>query len=311
VGFEKKISTMIYRFAMFARKVVRPVFFFLAVFFMLFAASAAEPAEVIIVGDTQLKPVLGIISGIRETLATQFKVYSPNSVKGRLKDVAEKENARLVIALGKEAVDEALRLPPSIPVIYDLVIIPPIVSRANTTGFYMGTPVGRYIEVIKKYLPSIRRTAVVGSEELMKILGVADYPQAVPYHVKNSFEFISAIKQLEGVDAILLLPDSSVLTVTAVEEVYLLSFKKGIPILGISEKYVKQGALFSLVFEPSDVGRQIGERASRAMAREVNLWSITPSPSREFALFINMDTARQMGIHVPSELLRKAKKIYP
>lgn len=297
---------MIYRFS---TKAVSLVFFLLTA--LLFATSFAEPAEVIIVGDTQLKPVLDIISGIRETLKTQYKVYSPNSVRGRLKDVAEKEGSRLVIALGREAVGEALRLPPSIAVIYDLVIISPIVNRTNTTGFYMATPVGRYIDIIKNYLPSLRRIAVVGSRELMKILEVTDYPQMVPYHVKNSFEFVSAIERLEDVDAILLLPDSAVLTATAVEKVYLFSFKKGIPILGVSEKHVKQGALLSLVFDPSDVGRQIGEKASMAMASKVDLGLIPPSPSREFALFINMDTARQMGIYLPPELLRKAKKIYP
>ncbi|MDO8785821.1 MAG: ABC transporter substrate binding protein [Syntrophales bacterium] len=295
----------------FAKNAVRLVFFFLTAFFMLFAVSFAEPAGVIIVGDTQLKPVLDIISGIQATLAVQFKVYSPESVKGRLRDVAEKEKALLVIALGREAVDEALRLPPSIAVIYDLVIIPPIVNRANMTGFYMATPVERYIEVIENYLPSIRRIAVVGSSNLVKILGVADSPQVVSYRVKNSLEFVSTIKRLDGFDAILLLPDSAVLTATAVEEVYLLSFKKGIPILGVSEKYVKQGALFSLVLEPSDVGRQIGERASRAMAGGVDLGSFPPSPSRKFAMFINTDTARRMMIRVPPELLRKAKRAYP
>lgn len=285
--------------------------FFLTFLFIFFAITSAESAEVIIVGDTQLKPVIETISGIQRTLDSPFTIYSPDSIKGRLKDVAEKEGARLVIALGREALEEALRLPPSTPVIYDLVITPPPVNRSNTTGFYMATPVGRYIEVIKNYLPSIRRIAVVGGRDLMKILDGADYSQMTPYHVKNSFEFVSTVKQLENIDAILLLPDSSVLTATAIEEAYLLSFKKGIPILGVSEKHVKQGALLSLVFEPSDVGKQIGEKASRAIAGRVDLGSIPPSPSREFSLFINTDTARKMGIHVPSELLRKARKVYP
>jgi len=294
----------------FAAKGLRPAFF-LTLFFFFLTISSAEPVEVIVVGDTQLKPVNDIISGIQETLETHFKIYSPDSVKGRLRDVAEKEDTRLVIALGREAVDEAFRLPPSIPVIYDLVITPPAVSRSNTTGFYMATPVGRYIDVIKNYLPAIKRIAVVGSRDLVKILEGTEYPQVVSYNVRNSFEFVNTIKQLEGVDAILLLPDAAVLTATAVEEVYLLSFKKGIPLLGVSEKHVKQGALLSLVFQPIDVGKQIGEKASRAMASKIDLGSIPPSPSREFALFINTETARQMGIQVPSELLRKAKKIYP
>lgn len=287
------------------------VFFFLTVFFMLFVAPSAEPAEVIVVGEVGLKPVHDVISGIRETMRADFEVYSPKSVKGRLNKVVEKENSRLVIALGRESIDDALGLPPSIPVLYALVITPPIVNRNNMTGFYMATPVGKYVDIIRDYLPSLRRIAVPGSRETIKTMGAAYYPQVVPYYVKNSYEFVNALESLENVDAILLLPDPFVLTATAVEKVYLLSLKKGIPILGLSEKYVKQGALFALVFDSQETGRQIGKTASRIMAGEVDPGSIPPSPSPKFDLFINMDTARQMGIRVPSGLLKQAKEVYP
>jgi len=36
-----------------------------------------------------------------------------------------------------------------------------------------------------------------------------------------------------------------------------------------------------------------------------------PSPPRKFELFINLDTAKKMGISIPGELVKKAKKVYP
>jgi len=277
---------------------------------VLFSASPCESADVIIVGDTHLKPVNDIISGVREKLDSPVKIYNPSDVKGRLKGIAAKEEARVVIALGREAMEEALKLSPSIAVIYDLVITPPEIDRPNTTGVYMATPVREYVDIVKGYLPSIRRIAVIGSHDLMKILDGTANPQVLAYSVRSSFEFVSAVKRVDSDGAILLLPDVGLLTSTTIEEVYLVSFRKNIPILGISEKHVKQGALFALAFNPVSVGRQLGEKASKAL-NGMDVGQIPPSPSREFELYINTDTARKMGIHIPAELLRKAKRIYP
>ena len=151
----------------------------------------------------------------------------------------------MVVALGREALEEALRLPSSISVIYDLVITPPVVKRPNTTGCYIAIPVKEYASVVRKYLPSIKRIAVVGSPDLVRSLeGPADL-RLLTYKVRNSFELVETVKQLDSVDAILLLPDVTLLTSAALEEIYLYSFRRGIPILGISEKDVRQGALFA------------------------------------------------------------------
>lgn len=272
--------------------------------------SRAEAAEVVIVADTQLKPVAEIISGIRKTLDVSVKTYAPAEVRGRLKGVVDKEGARVVIALGREALEDALHLPPAIPVIYDLVVTPPQTGRPNTTGFYMATPAREYVDLLKENLQSIRKLAVVGSRDQLNLLARDDAPQMVSYNVRNAVEFVNTVKQLDSADAILLLPDASLLTAAAMEEAYLLSFRKGIPLLGISEKHVKQGALLALVVDLVSVGKRIGEYASRAI-KGVNIGQIPPSPPKRFELYVNTDTARKMGIHFSDELIRSAKRSYP
>ena len=295
----------------FCTKSTKKKYVLLAAFFSVFLLSTpSESADVIVVGDTRLKPVIEILSGINETLDFPVKAYSPSAVKGRLKDIAAEEGVRVVIALGRDAMDEALQLPTSIPVIYDLVVSPSSVSRPNTTGFYMGTPVKEYVELIRSYLRPIRRIAVVGSRELLNVLDATVYPQVASYNVKTPYEFVNTLEHLESVDAIVLLPDVFLLTATAMEEAYLISFKKRVPLIGLSEKHVKQGALLALVFDPVNVGRYIGEKAASAIISS-DLGQYPPFPPRKFELFINMDTARKMGISIPVELVKKAKKIYP
>lgn len=273
-------------------------------------ALPSESVEVLVVGDTQLTPVIEIISGIRETLGVPFEVYDAAQVRGKLRNIVAKEQATVIIALGKDAIDETVHIPPSVAVIYDLVVKPPALERPNTTGFYMATPVREYVEVVNRYLPALRWIAVVGSPDLMSVVEGPRNQQVTSYRVTNPVELVSTVAQLDEVDAFLLLPDVALLTASAVEDVYLQSFKKGIPILGVSERNVKQGALMALVFDATRVGRQIGEKASSAVRGE-DMGRIPPSPSREFDLFLNLDTAKRMGIDVPAELIRRAKRVYP
>lgn len=277
---------------------------------IVLSTTFAQAAEVIVVGDTQLKPVAEIIAGIRQTIDVPFEVYDTARVKGRLSGIVEKERATVIVALGKDAIDEAAHVPSSVAVIYDLVIKPPSMNRLNTTGFYMATPVGEYVELINRYLLSIKRISVIGSPDLMLVLDGSRHPQVESLRVKSPFELISTVARLVNADALLLLPDVSLLTASAVEEVYLQSFRKGIPILGVSERHVKQGALLALVFDAAEVGRQIGEKASLA-ARGADMGLVPPAPSRDFDLFLNLDTAERMGISIPAELVRRAKRVFP
>lgn len=292
---------------MFVRSVISCTFF---AFCLLFLAPWAEAAEVVLLGDTQLKPVLEIISGIKKTLNASLKIYPPQEVKGRLKNIIDREEARVVIALGRDALNEALQLPSSIPVIYDLVVTPPAISRHNTAGYYMATPVKAYADLFRGQLKAVDRVAVVGSREYLNLLAGDNSSAFVHYPVATPYELVNVIRRIENVDAIMLLPDATLLTATALEEAYLVSFRKGIPLLGISEKNVKQGALLALVVDMVNVGRTIGEHAARAL-HSGNLGQPSSAPPRRFDLYVNTDTARKMGIRLPDELFRIAKRAFP
>ena len=128
-------------------------------------------AEVLIIGDITLKPVVDVVAGIRETLPSAFTVISPSDETGRLAEIVAREGARTVIALGNDAIKDALQLPANIAVIYDLVVLPPKYDRPNTTGMYMGTPVVTYLNFITKHLPSLKKISVISSPQTMEILG--------------------------------------------------------------------------------------------------------------------------------------------
>jgi ABC-type uncharacterized transport system substrate-binding protein len=246
---------------------------------------------------------------LRKTLHASTRTYSPGEVKGTLASVFHQEGARVVIALGREALAEALTLPPSVPVIYGMVVTPPNISRPNTTGYYMATPASEYGDLLRTFLPALKRVAVVASRSSLNILAGDVSAPVTPYTVKNTVEFITKLKQLDNADAFLLLPDSTVMTSTALEETYLLSFRRRIPLLGISERHVKEGALLALVADMTQLGKSIGETASRAL--KSGSAGQAALPARKFELFLNTDTARKMRISLPDEVVRMARKVYP
>jgi putative ABC transport system substrate-binding protein len=284
--------------------------FLLTILLFHLSAQLCHATDVLVIADTKLKPVVDIVSGLSKTLKSPVKTYSPSRVKGSLEAIASEEHAKVVVALGREAIAEALRLPPSILVIYDMVVVPPVTNRPNTTGFYMATPAREYADFISSHLRGLDQVAVLGSADQLSLLAPGDSSLLTNYSVRNSFDLVNTLNQLNGANAILLLPDVTVLTTTAMEEAYLHSFRKRIPLLGISEKNVKEGALFALVVDPVHVGRLIGEYATRAL-KGANVGQIPPSPPKKYDLFVNLDTARKMGIQLPDDMLRGAKRTFP
>jgi ABC-type uncharacterized transport system substrate-binding protein len=144
---------------------------------------------------------------------------------------------------------------------------------------------------------------------MIRNLSGSDTAYVANHGVGSSAELVSVVNRLGDSKAMLLLPDASLLTAPVMSNIYLFSFRKNIPLLGISEANVKQGSLFALVFDPKAVSRQIGEKV-QSIVNGVDADDIPASSPKKYNLYINSNTAQKMGIEVPEEMLRKAKKVY-
>lgn len=277
---------------------------------ILCGTSVAGTDEVLVIGDTRLKPVVQMVAGIEDAMDRRVPVYSPIEVKGKLSALVEQHEARTVIALGRRSIKEALTLPPSITVLYNLVILPPHIDRPNTAGLYMGTPIKEYLSLVTTYLPDLRKICVIASPQVLSVLDNNAVPQLTVYKVTNTFDFVDNIKKLKGVDALLLLPDISLLTKKAFEEIFLFSFRKKVPLLGISKKHVRQGALLALEFDPESSGRSLGMMARDSLKRHEFIKN-QALPPQHFNLYINRKTAKKMDIVIPEEMFKMANTVYP
>jgi len=281
----------------------------LAVFLCAMPVSAAD---LLIIGDTKLKPVSELIAGIEEALSSSISVKAPADVKDNLESAVYREGVKAVVAVGQDAVNISLSLPEHIPLIYGLIINPPETSRKNITGVYMATPVNEYIVFINRHFPAVKRVGVI-CEPATRVFFCSDDKKANPvlYDAANPYEFITALGEMRGrVDALLLLPQKGLLSQTALEKAFIFSFREKVPVIGISEKYVKTGALFSLSFDPVQMEKQIIDLTAKVLARGTAT-GIPPSPPEKFTLFVNRKTAEATGVYIPPAVINMAEKVYP
>ncbi len=283
--------------------------FFATVLLVLLSPAFSESAEVIIIGDTHLKPVSDVISVIEQALHHDTKTYSPAQANKKLKALVREENARVVVVLGRDALDIAADLTESVPVVYGLLVEPPRLRRQNETGVYLETSINEYMSLVARSFPNIRKVGIIYGPDTERLVRSAESPQIRAIKARNSYEFVNALNSL-NTDAFLLLPDRGLLSPTALEAVYLHSFRSRTPVFGISEKYVREGSLLSLVFDSEGMGRQLGEIVKSVLSKG-SARDMPPAPPQRLNLYINTDTAKKMNITIPEELLRRAKKVYP
>ena len=294
------------------RSAVRSVFLILvlACVFLPAYPSLSGAADLLIIGDTRLKPVSDVVGRLKGTASLSIVVKSPAEIGDGIAGVVADERAKAVVALGTDALNLSLSLPESVPVIYGLVISPVETRRRNITGIYISTPVEKYLSFIEKYFPAIGRIGLIYDKGQRSAAAPASSLLSVQY-AGNPYEFLESIKKLDrSVDALLLVPEKNLITSSSLQKAYIFSFTEKVPIIGISEKHVKDGSLVSVVFDIDDMGRQLGNLIRRVVTNGTAA-GMPQFPPEKYKVYFNRQTAESMGIRVEPELMKVAEKVYP
>lgn len=278
---------------------------------ILLSPSLCLGSDIVVIGDNRLTPVSDLITAIKEKIAPDTAVFTAREAEGRLLGIVRNERAKLVLVLGTEGLNDALTLPESIPVVYGLVLKPVVTRRHNVAGIYLSTPVSEYYELMGRYFPQIRKVGIVHEPDSAFFPNGGIQPSTVLYKARNPYEFVKGIKALgEKVDAFLLLPEKNLLSAAALEELFRESYFEKIPVIGVSEKHVKMGSLFALIFDNSRMSEQILALV-RSTLKAGNAGEVTHGPAPKYHLYVNEKTAQAFGIPLSKELLRQARKVYP
>ena len=286
-------------------------------------ATPATAARVAVLMSARVEEYDEAVRGFRGAIPKEaVTVYDMDGdiERGRkqLDEIDSKLKPDLVFAVGIWALRAVVSRPPSAPVVYAMVLNPPSVispDAKNITGASLNVPVERQIWLFKQlgakrigvvfndaktgYL--VRRAQAVARDEGIEL---------VTREVSSPKDAIGAIESFQDrVDALWLVPDETVLSQAVVQHMLLLSYRRKLPLLGVSSRHAEMGALFAMTFASGeDIGRQAGELAQAILGgRAVS--DIPYTTARTVYLTLNLKTAQKLGLEIPPAVRARATNV--
>jgi putative ABC transport system substrate-binding protein len=268
-------------------------------------------------------------NGFAPETSMRLEVQSAQGNMATQAQIAKKfvgDAPKLIIAISTPTAQAMAAATKSIPVVFAAVTDPQAAGLVdsyekpgrNLTGSSDKTPIDKHLALILKFLPSAKRIGVlynageansvaqvtVVKEEAAK-LGLT----VVEATATQSGAVLDAARSLVGkADAIYVPTDSTI--VSAVEAVVRVGSDAKLPVFAADTDSVGRGAVAALGFNYKDIGRAAGQSAVQIL-EGADPAAIPVRFLDKLDLYVNVASARRMGVEVPKDVLASAAKIIP
>jgi len=296
------------------------------VFFVAVNPTPAEVKKIVVLKSHDAVPYEETWRGFKEYLDKQqvqdeFKEYALNGNRVKADaavEAAKKEGASLIFALGSLATEAVIREKTGIPTVAGMVFrMETLEQESNTTGIYLEFSWEVQFEWLKRFLPDCRTVAILYNPEENKkyVEKAGTFAKRMGFRLETRQVFEprdlpSELKILSRkADVLLGIADKIVLTPQTSKHLLLFSFRNRIPFIGLSESWVKAGALYCLERDYRDMGAQCGEMALKIF-QGAPAHAIPPSPPRKVRYCLNLKTARHLKLDISEKLVKGAYFIY-
>ncbi len=228
-------------------------------------------------------------------------------------------DAAVVFAVGLKAALAAKLEITDIPIIFSMVLdmAKHDLTAPNMTGITMEVPVDRQFSTMRSVLPQLRRIGVLYDPAKTGALMDEARRQAralgldlIARPVHSEKDVPGALRAvLPQVEALWLVPDTTVLTDEALRFILSAPLDHNVPVIGFSPEFVRSGALVGLSVHYGDVGRQAGLLAGKILRGQNSALVATLPPDR-VRLALNLSTAAFLGLTIPPEVVSRADEVY-
>jgi len=252
-------------------------------------------------------------------------IYTEYDMEGDLelgKTLARKlrtSNASLIVAVGLKAALAAKVEIVNVPIVY-MMILDPLkhqLTAANMTGTLLEVPVDRQIKTMRTFLPTLHRlgtlydptkTSSRVKDAVLKATSSDFQLKGLP--VESEKEVPQQLRALlSDVEALWLMPDSTVLTNESLRFILDSALAHQIPVIGFSSEFTRLGALLSVSVNYGEVGRETGLLAKRILDGE-HVLPLNPVPIERVKITVNLKTAKYLGMTFPKELMSLIDETY-
>lgn len=280
--------------------------FFLIIFALIcFSSAAAHAHDVLVVQGLRVKPYDEALRGFRSACAADVrKLYLADLEGTDIVRLVREEQPRLILAIGADALKK-LRPVKDVPIVYLMVVNPQAIVKGsrNMTGVAMNVPPEEHLDLLARISPRPKSVGVVYDPAKTGHQVKRAQQEARAYgfdlltrEVRSHREVAAAINNLKGmVDALWILPDTSVVTPETVELFLLASQEYNIPVISFAGKYVEMGALAALDIDVFDQGTQAGEMAAKIL-NGTDIADLPAAEARRAPVKVNRSVAKKLGI---------------
>lgn len=169
------------------------------------------------------------------------------------------------------------------------------------SAVFLDQPLERQVALLLAALPDTRNVGVLYSvpqpelQNLRRLLKA----QNIHMHEQKVDELQSLNDALDSVldvsDVLFVLPDADVYNAGTIRNILLTAYRKQVPLIGISQAYVKAGALYAVFSTPEQVADQAAGMIQH-YAESGKLPSV--QYPLDFEVSVNMQVARSLEIHM-------------
>lgn len=285
---------------------------------LFLAAPPVQARGVLVVQSLQIKPYNEALQGFLSVCKVNTsKQISAKLSKADLARIARKNDPDLILAIGMDALEKVKDLH-NVPIVYLMVLNPQklVHDSSNVTGVSLNILPEKQLSVLRQMLPHARKIGLLYEPDKSG----AFVRKAQSAARKMDFELLSkkvlspgdataALGGLKGqIDALWLLPDTTVVTPQTIDLLLLSAIENRIPVYTFADKYAEKGALLALEVDAVEAGKQAGEMANMILAG-TDAHSIPQTDAQSGTLTINMVVAKKLGIPVNGNVANKARVI--
>ena len=270
-----------------------------------------------------IAPINQALAGFVATCPEPITTYDLGGSTSNSRGIIDRIMAsppRLIVAIGPLAAQVARAEVRGVPVVFAMVRNPRKsgLEGDNIAGISLDVPIEAQLAMYRALLPTIRVIGVIYDPEKTGTLVKEAAEMAARFGLRflatpvaSQTEVPAALRSLLGkVDALWMLPDDTVITPESLTFFLLTAFKQNLPVLTISDAFVEAGALAALSPDYTDVGRQACQ-----LSREIESGQRRPAqasivPPTKVNIALNLQTARQLGLILPPEMVQSASKVY-
>ncbi len=266
------------------------------------------------------------IAAFKHALPSSFQVTLEYDLQGDMakgQSLARRiraSDADVVLTVGLKAALAAKLEILDIPIIMSLVLNPEKydLPSSNMVGLSLAIPFEKHLKPLQRLLPQVLRIGVLFDPQ--KTQGLKDQLEQdakrlgltlVAQEVHSEQEVSGAQKYLEdAIDAVYLLPDSTVLTEHTLDFLISSTLEANIPLIGFSAGLVQSGAVTGVYFNYADLGRHAATLVPTLLTPMVssNLGTMVPPDVLHQA--INVKSARYLGLPLTPDILRDFDEHY-